>query len=312
MDLTLEITKKENQSMANLLMQMCSLKCRSKLDTREGRLSIIGMDDENIEGYEDIIDAIDKTFDIISIDIVPAEEKTEILAEEKSSSFAKEDFSSDDEVYDDYLNEIRENDKPDEEESEKEENLAEPLSFTEDTLENTKLDEKEDTLESVESNGSEGTSEIIIEDSNHKNDEDESSKESKKDTMEDYMAEFLKEYLEKIDGSKEIRPQIIDFLRDIRFSKIEDENQIDNKIIICAMENAYASWHTITISKIVTCVHKDLGIKEDYMVKVMKDEFKKWLQNYPEIKEKYPRMSFVVLLKVLSREYKKNRRKKIS
>ena len=40
MDLTLKGIKKENASMSALIKQMCSLKCRSKIDVEEGAISI--------------------------------------------------------------------------------------------------------------------------------------------------------------------------------------------------------------------------------------------------------------------------------
>ena len=258
MDLTLKFSQREEQKMSDVLMKMLSLKCRCTIDTKEGILSIIGMDDDNIEGYEKLIDSIDENFNIEFIEIIPVEEKTENLAQEKDLNLTEECVTYTDDVYDEYANE---------------------------------------------------SSKIITEDSNQKNEADESVEESKKDSMENYLAEFLKEYLEKIDSSKEIRPQIITFLRDIGFTKIENENHAHNKIIIDAMEASWGPWHTITISKIATYMHKNLGIKEDYMIKVMKDEFKEWIENYPEIKEKYPRMSFVVLLKVLSKKYKEEHKK---
>lgn len=68
MDLTLQVTKKESTNMSSLVKQMCSLKCRINVDLLSGRISIIDMDDENVES---VIDAINEVFDITSVDIVP-------------------------------------------------------------------------------------------------------------------------------------------------------------------------------------------------------------------------------------------------
>ena len=59
MDLKLKITQKEGTSMSSLVKQMCALKCRIKVDTHEGDLSIEGMDDNNVEN---VIDSIDEAF----------------------------------------------------------------------------------------------------------------------------------------------------------------------------------------------------------------------------------------------------------
>lgn len=68
MDLTLQVTKKESMNMSSLVKQMCSLKCRINVDLLSGRISIVDMDDENVES---VIDAINEAFDITSVDIVP-------------------------------------------------------------------------------------------------------------------------------------------------------------------------------------------------------------------------------------------------
>lgn len=90
MDLKLKITQKENANMSGLLKQMCGLKCRIKVDIKEGDLSITGMDDDSIEK---VIDCIDETFNIVSIDIVPTIEVQEPIYTEESLEIAKIKFS---------------------------------------------------------------------------------------------------------------------------------------------------------------------------------------------------------------------------
>ncbi len=88
MDLIFEIAKKESQNMANLLKQMCALKCRGKLDTKEGRITLLGMDYHEIDS---IIDAIDDVFEIITADIIP----TGDVDDSVSFSKQKKDETSD-------------------------------------------------------------------------------------------------------------------------------------------------------------------------------------------------------------------------
>lgn len=54
--------------MSSLVKQMCLLKCRINVDSVAGNISIVDMDDENVES---VIDSVSEAFDIIGIDIVP-------------------------------------------------------------------------------------------------------------------------------------------------------------------------------------------------------------------------------------------------
>lgn len=71
MDLKLKITQKEGTSMSSIVKQMCTLKCRIKVDAHEGNLSIEGLDDNSVEN---VINSIDEAFNIVGIDIVPSVE----------------------------------------------------------------------------------------------------------------------------------------------------------------------------------------------------------------------------------------------
>lgn len=78
MDLKLKITQKEGTSMSSLVKQMCALKCRVKVDTQEGDISIVGM---NVNSIENVIDSIDEAFNIVGVDIVPNIEDFEPVIE---------------------------------------------------------------------------------------------------------------------------------------------------------------------------------------------------------------------------------------
>lgn len=94
MDLKLKITQKEGTSMSSLVKQMCALKCRIKVDTHEGDLSIEGMDDNSIEN---VIDSIDEAFNIVGVDIVPTveiPEPEEPVVTAESLEIAKIEFSN--------------------------------------------------------------------------------------------------------------------------------------------------------------------------------------------------------------------------
>ena len=94
MDLKLKITQKEGTSMSSLVKQMCALKCRIKVDAQEGDLSIVGMDDNNVEN---VIDSIDEAFNIVGVDIVPTveiPEPEEPVVTAESLEIAKIEFSN--------------------------------------------------------------------------------------------------------------------------------------------------------------------------------------------------------------------------
>ncbi len=91
MDIILNVTKKESNHMAGLLKLICSLKCRCKVNTEEGIVSIVGMPDSYIEP---VIDAVDAVFEIITADIVPTEESSNpVFLQEKPVVF-EEQFPS--------------------------------------------------------------------------------------------------------------------------------------------------------------------------------------------------------------------------
>ena len=94
MNLTLQVTKKESTNMSSLVKQMCSLKCRINVDSLTGKISIVDMDDDNVES---VIDAINEAFDIIGVDIVPTvvipEPEPPVITED-SIEFEKLEFNN--------------------------------------------------------------------------------------------------------------------------------------------------------------------------------------------------------------------------
>ena len=93
MNLTLQVTKKESTNMSSLVKQMCSLKCRINVDSLNGKISIVDMDDDNVES---VIDAINEAFDIIGVDIDPTvviPEPEPPVVTEDSIEFEKLEFN---------------------------------------------------------------------------------------------------------------------------------------------------------------------------------------------------------------------------
>ena len=93
MNLTILVTKKESTSMSNLIKQMCTLNSRITVDSVNGKISIVDMDDDNVGG---VIDAINEAFDIIAVDITPTIviSEPESAVPEASIEFEKIEFNN--------------------------------------------------------------------------------------------------------------------------------------------------------------------------------------------------------------------------
>ena len=119
----------------------------------------------------------------------------------------------------------------------------------------------------------------------------------KKISEEEFLSNLVADALQMIDKSKEIPEQVDTFLENIGFSA-------NDKIIKQAFIAA-CNVEKIDVTSIVTALTHDFPtIRMEFMKTRMREEFKKWISNYPEAKEKYPKLSFMVLLKVFARNIK--------
>jgi|GEM_PF-5481234 len=109
------------------------------------------------------------------------------------------------------------------------------------------------------------------------------------------IEEIVGKYLDKINYKYDLENQIITFLNEIKMNQTSE--MIQFFIVTCNMQ-------TITYEK----VFLELGIdKEQKMIKKKLDEnFKEWINNYPQVKERYPHISLVTLLKVFSKRYNRS------
>lgn len=214
MNLKLKITQKEGTNMSSLVKQMSALKYRSKLNTQEGELSIVGIDEDDVQN---VIDSIDEAFNIVGVDIVPTVEVPEPVVNE------------------------------------------EPLEI--DKMLPEKLDKP----------------------SNNHN----------KISSKDYVEMIFETDFSRLDKNKTIEEQIDMFLDIIGFPKT---NRVVKQAFVAACEVK-----KINLENIIIEVHRVFNKTREEIIKaIMQEEFKKWLANYPDLRDKYPKISFTALLKIFA------------
>ena len=121
-----------------------------------------------------------------------------------------------------------------------------------------------------------------------------SSNTTKKISAEEYVTELLKSSIEKLDKTKPIQEQIETFLDDIGFKSNE---KIIRQSFMAACEVKKVGYESILLQ-----LHNvSPNVREEIIKSIMREEFNKWLALYPELKEKYPKISFMVLLKVFAK-----------
>lgn len=152
------------------------------------------------------------------------------------------------------------------------------------------------TETSVEEGSGESTEESPTSDSSTEDvNEDKPSNNTKKPSAEDYVAELLASSLASLDKSKPVVEQIDMFLNGIGFQTNE---KIIKQSFVAACEVKKVSYESIILE--LRNVYPK--IREEIIKATMREEFKKWLTMYPEAKEKYPKISFMVLLKVFAKK----------
>lgn len=150
----------------------------------------------------------------------------------------------------------------------------------------------------VEEVSGEGTEESPTSNSSTEDvNEDKPSNNTKKPSAEDYVAELLASSLSSLDKSKPVVEQIDMFLNGIGF---QNNEKIIKQSFVAACEVKKVGYESIILE--LRNVYPK--IKEEIIKATMREEFKKWLTMYPEAKEKYPKISFMVLLKVFAKKMK--------
>lgn len=103
--------------------------------------------------------------------------------------------------------------------------------------------------------------------------------------------------INKIDKSNSIEENVMNFLSEIEMN-VEEKILIQAFIVSCYVEKV--SYENITIE--VSKVYPDK--KRDEIKQTLKDNFKSWLEKYPELKTKCPNIAFIALLKLFAKHVK--------
>ena len=167
---------------------------------------------------------------------------------------------------------------------------------TETSVEETSGDAVTETLAEEKSGKVVGDT-SISDSSNEDMNEGRSPNGTKRPSAEDYISKLLASSLASLDKSKHIEQQIDMFLNDIGF-------QTNEKIIKLSFAAACKVKKIGYESIIFELHHVYPTLRQEIIKATMREEFKKWLTLYPEIKEKYATISFMALLKVFARKMK--------
>ena len=162
-----------------------------------------------------------------------------------------------------------------------------PLTTTETTNEVVAKSSttEENTTETV------GTS-----DHNTTNKVEQSENPTKKYNIEDTLQEVIGFAFNKIDPSKKVDDQVENFLADI--GMVSTEKLITQSFVIaCDIKK-------IKYDNVILRLHEEFPeISEETIKNTLKDTFKDWLQKYPTLAEKCPKISIIAILKFFAKKF---------
>lgn len=100
--------------------------------------------------------------------------------------------------------------------------------------------------------------------------------------------------LDKLDSSKKPEEQVDSFLTDIGMP-INEEMVRQSFVIACDIKK-------ITYENVILELHNmNPKVKENIIMVTLKENFKKWLEQYPELAKKCPKISFMSVLKIFAK-----------
>ena len=114
-------------------------------------------------------------------------------------------------------------------------------------------------------------------------------------SAEDYLAAIVANALNSLNKSKPVEEQIDGFLDAIGLSK--SERIVRNSFVVACIVKK------VGYESIILELHNIFPkFKEESIKATLKDEFKKWLAEHPDVKEKYPKVSIMALLRIFARK----------
>lgn len=101
---------------------------------------------------------------------------------------------------------------------------------------------------------------------------------------------------DKLDASKTVREQVESFLTDIGMTTTE-RMVTQSFIIACDIKK-------INYENVLLRLHKEFPeVKEEIIKNILKEAFKNWLEKYPTLAEKCPKISLMAVLKVFAKKF---------
>lgn len=113
---------------------------------------------------------------------------------------------------------------------------------------------------------------------------------------ENALLEAVGSAFDKLNSSKKVEEQIDSFLTDIGMSTSEKIVR-QSFVIACDIKK-------ITYENVILELHNIYpNVNEDILKASLKENFKKWLKQYPELAKKCPKLSFMSVLKVFAKRF---------
>ena len=110
------------------------------------------------------------------------------------------------------------------------------------------------------------------------------------------MLEALGYAFDKLNSSKKVEEQIDSFLTDIGMSTSE---KIVRQSFVIACDIKKITYENV----ILELYNMYPNLDKDMLMASLKENFKKWLEQYPELAKKCPKLSFMAVLKVFAKRF---------
>ncbi len=110
------------------------------------------------------------------------------------------------------------------------------------------------------------------------------------------LLNIIGESLKKLDSTKKVEEQVVDFLTDIGMTTSE-RMVTQSFVVACDIKR-------INYKNVILELHNMFpNVEEDSIKSILKENFKKWLDLHPELVESCPKISLMAVLKVFAKRF---------
>ena len=110
------------------------------------------------------------------------------------------------------------------------------------------------------------------------------------------LLNIIGESLKKLDSTKKVEEQVVDFLTDIGMTTSE-KMVTQSFVVACDIKK-------INYENVILELHNMFPkVKEEIIKSILKENFKKWLDLHPELVESCPKISLMAVLKVFAKRF---------